>query len=303
MKYLFAALVAAVTSLVLVAPVSAASEAAPAIAQTNEYDHIRTTLHGSHGPVAVLIPGMSTPGAVWAETVTALSGDMRLLVVEVRGMEGARAPANEKPGLIAGIVADLAADLAARELPPARIVGHSFGGLLAMQFALDHPSQTDSLLVIDALPFFGTVFDEHATPASIEPQAARMRDMLLAQADTLRAAGTKGTGSPAGGAGMSIVPQHQLRIANWSLKADPAVVAQALYEDMQTDLRSQLSGLNLPVTVLYQAETAPDLARARYEADYAALPSARLVPVGRTSHFIMLDRPELVRNEIVEGQR
>lgn len=36
-------------------------------------------------------------------------------------------------------------------------------------------------------------------------------------------------------------------------------------------------------------------------ADYAALPGARLVPVDLTSHFIMLDRPELVQAKIVRG--
>ena len=266
-----------------------------------EYDHIRTALHGTGEPAAVLIPGMSTPGAVWDDTVAELSDEMRLLVVEVRGMEGGRTPANEGPGMMAGIVADLSADLAARGLPPARIVGHSFGGLLALQFGLDHPGQAESLLVIDALPFFGTVFDEHATLASIEPQAARMRDMLLAQAETIRAAAAKGTDDPAGGAGMSLIPAQQLRIANWSLKADPAVVAQALYEDMQTDLRVQIGDLSVPLTVLYQAHQAPDLARARYQADYAALPGSNLVPVERTSHFIMFDRPELVHAVIVRG--
>lgn len=299
---LLAALAAALAPLALAAPApAAASETASDSAAVNQYDHIRTTLHGADGPVVVLIPGMSTPGAVWDDMVTDLSGHMRLLVVEVRGMEGARAPANEAPGMIAGIVADLSADLAARRLPPARIVGHSFGGLLAMRFGLDHADQAESLLVIDALPFFGTVLDEHATPASIEPQAARMRDMLLTQADTMRAIGARGTSDPARGAGMSLIPEHQLRIANWSLRADPAVVARALYEDMQADLRAQIADLSLPLTVLYQAETAPELARARYETDYAALSGARLVPVARTSHFIMLDRPELVREEIVRG--
>ena len=302
MKTLFAALAAAMIPLALVAPSPAlAGEAASDGVTVNQYDHIRTTLHGADGPVAVLIPGMSTPGAVWDDLVAELSDDRRLLVVEVRGMEGARAPANEAPGMIAGIVADLSADLAARRLPPARIVGHSFGGLLAMRFGLDHPGQAESLLVIDALPFFGTVLDEHATPASVEPQAARMRDMMLAQADAIRAAGARGTDDPTGGAGMSLVAEHQLRIANWSLKADPAVVAQALYEDMQADLRSEIADLSPPLTVLYQAEMAPELARTRYETDYRASIGARLLPIVRTSHFIMLDRPELVRSEIVRG--
>ena len=100
---------------------------------------------------------------------------------------------------------------------------------------------------------------------------------------------------------MSLVAEHQLRIANWSLKADPAVVAQALYEDMQADLRSEIADLSPPLTVLYQAEMAPELARIRYDTDYRASIGARLLPIARTSHFIMLDRPELVRSEIVRG--
>jgi pimeloyl-ACP methyl ester carboxylesterase len=301
MKTLLAALAAAMTPFALLSPTMASADEAVIVKAVNDYDHVRTTLHGAAGPVAVLIPGMSTPGAVWDDTVAELSGEMRLLVVEVRGMEGGRAPANEKPGMIAGIVADLSADLQARHLPPARIVGHSFGGLIALEFGLEHPGQAASLLVIDALPFFGTVFDENATVASIEPQAARMRDMLIAQAETIRAAGVAGTDNPAGGAGMSLIPEQKLRIANWSLKAEPAVVAQALYEDMQTDLRSRIAELSPPLTVLYQAEAAPELARTRYEIDYAAQPTARLVPVAGTSHFIMLDKPERVRDEIVRG--
>lgn len=302
MKILLA-LAAVLTPLALGTPDAAAAEDPAAHAAISEYDHIRTTLHGTGGPVAVLIPGMSTPGAVWDKTVAALADEMRLLVVEVRGMEGSRSPANEKPGMMPGIIAELAADLEMRGLGPARIVGHSFGGLLALKFGLDHADQTASVLVIDALPFFVTVFDEKATVASIEPQAARMRDMLLSQAEAIRTAGAKGTDDPAGGAGMSLVPEYQLRIANWSLKADPAVVAQAIYEDMQEDLRAQIGHLTVPLTVLYQAHQAPDLAKARYQADYAALPGARLVPVERTSHFIMLDRPELVEAEIVRGAR
>jgi pimeloyl-ACP methyl ester carboxylesterase len=302
MKTLLAALAAAILPLALAAPVpTAASEAIPADPAVNEYDHIRTTLYGDSGPVAVLIPGMSTPGAVWDDTVEALSGEMRLLVLEVRGMEGARAPANERPGMLAGIVADLSTDLAARALPPARIVGHSFGGLVAMQFGLDHPDQAESLLVIDALPFFGTVFGAEQTVESIEPQAAGMRSMLLAQAETMRAAGARGTENPAGGAGMSIVPANQLKIANWSLKAEPTVVAQAIYEDMQADLRQEIARLERPLTVVYAAEESAEFAHERYRTDYSAYPAARFVPAARSGHFIMLDRPDLVRDEVARG--
>lgn len=299
-----AALTAATLALGLPAGIPSALAApaitAPSSAAVAEHDHIRTTLHGAGGPVVVLIPGMSTPGAVWDDEVAALAATHRLLVVEVRGFDGARAAANEGPGLIDGIVADLSADLAARGIERATIAGHSLGGLIAMKFALTHPAQADRLLIVDALPFFGTVFDPAATVESIAPRAAQMRAMILGNAEAMRAAGAKGTTSGAGAAVMALDGAAQVKIANWSLKAEPTVVAQALYEDMQMDLRRDIGSLALPVTILYQAQMDPAAATARYESDYAALSAARLTPVDRTSHFIMLDRPDAFRAALAE---
>ena len=280
----------------LATPLSATPAIAGSAAVSEQGAHIRTTLHGNSGPVIVLIPGMSTPGAVWDDTVTALSNDHRLLVVEVRGFDGADAPANAKPGLVAGIVDDLAADLKARGLGKPAIVGHSFGGLVAMQFALDHPGQLDRLMIVDALPFFGTVFDAKATVASVQPRAAQMRDMMVEQAAVIKAAAAKGIATDPGG-DMARSAENRIRIANWSMRSDPAVVAQALYEDLGLDLRQDIARIAVPMTVLYQASD-PESARARYGADYAAQPKARLVPVADAAHFIMLDQPEKFRTEL-----
>ena len=51
------------------------------------------------------------------------------------------------------------------------------------------------------------------------------------------------------------------------------------------------------------AESDPELARARYETDYAALKTAKLVPVAKTGHFIMLDRPEVVLEALKAAAR
>ena len=278
------------------APVATAQAADP----VHELAHIRTTLHGAKGPLVVLVPGLSTPGAVWDDTVAALKGDHRLLVVEVKGFDGAAAPQNAKAGLIDGIVADLSADLKARGAAEASIVGHSFGGLVAMKFGLAHPRQAKQLMIVDALPFFGTVFDPKATIASVTPRAAQMRDMMLANAEIMRAAGAKARATPptACGTGMVLDPAAACRVQAWSMSADPTVVAQAMYEDVMMDLRADIAGLTMPVTVLYQSAIDPASAKDRYETDYGALKSARLVPVDKTSHFIMLDRPDVVHESI-----
>ncbi len=297
MKRLF--LAAALAAIALPLPAVAATPTDVAAAPVHTIDHIRTTLHGTKGPLVVLIPGMSTPGAVWDETVAALGSDHRLLVVEVRGFEGARGTANERPGAIAGIVADLAADLDHRNLVPDAIVGHSLGGLIAMQFGLDHPGKARRLMVVDALPFFGTVFDAKATVESSAAQAKGMRDMMIAGAEMMRAGGAKGTDSGAGASGMSQNEATRVKIANWSLDAEPLAVAQLVYEDLSLDLRQPIAGLSMPVTVLHMANGEhAAMAKERYATDYAALEGARLVPVDGSGHFIQLDKPEIFRAEL-----
>ena len=299
-KLLLAAALAAIAL-----PLPATSFAKPvAVQQTQvgDHPHLRTTLHGSNGPVVVLIPGLSSPAAAWGEMAAKLSADHRVLVVEVKGFDGARAAPNEKAGMLDGIVADLAADLHARGFAQPVIVGHSLGGLLAMKFALAHPKAAKSIILVDALPFFGTVFDPNATLATIEPRAKQMRDMMIGQAEAIRAMGAKGVTADPGGI-MSVDPATRIQISNWSLKAEPLVVAQAMYEDMMADLRGDIAGITMPVTVLYNSFGDGTAARARYASDYAAKADASLVPVKDTGHFIQLDQPAAVRAAIETAAR
>ena len=303
MKRFQSALVAATLSLACIAPVMPAAQAHAQEATPTQpealHDHIRTRLYGDTGPVVVLIPGMSTPAEVWDDTVASLIADHRVLTVEVRGFAGERGTANESAGAIDGIVADISADLAARDLGPATIVGHSLGGLIAMEFGLAHADQAKSLVIVDSLPFFGMVFAPDMTLEKVEPQAAQMRDMMIAGAEQMRAAGATNTESGAGAAGMSIDEATRVRIANWSLDAEPLAVAELVYEDTMTDLRSEIANLTMPVTVVHMANGQyREMAIARYATDYSALPGVRLVPVDETLHFIQLDQPEIVRAEI-----
>ncbi len=299
MKNLFfaAALAAIATPMSCVSPA-----AATALSPMNEHDHIRTKLHGRSGPVVVLIPGMSTPGKVWDDMAASLSADHRVVVAEVKGFDGQRAPANEKPGLIDGIVADLAADLQARGFRQPVLVGHSFGGLVAMKYALVQPKMVKSVVVVDALPFFGTVFADDATVELIAPRAKAMHDMMVGQADVIRASAAAAIVKDPGG-NYSIDPTRRIAIANWAMRSDPVVVARALAEDLAMDLRKDIAAIRAPMTILYQAHEDAALAAKRYRTDYAAKADTKLIPVNETGHFIQLDQPEAVRAAIVAAAR
>lgn len=273
--------------------------AAPVAAETIERAHIRTELTGDAGPVVVLIPGMSTPGEVWDDAVAALSPDHRVLVVELRGFDGERGTANEQEGAIDGVVAEIVQDLAERDLGTATIAGHSLGGLIAMELGLAHPDAAENLLIVDSLPFFGMVFSPDMTLETVKPQAERMRDMLIAGAEQMREAGRKNTESGAGALGMSVNEATRIKIANWSLDAEPLAVARLVYEDTMTDLREDIARLSMPVTVVHMANGQyAEMAKSRYATDYAALPTARLVPVDNSAHFVQLDQPEIFLAEL-----
>lgn len=282
--------------LAFVTPLAAAPAPAAPTAQLAEqrFDHISITEVGVGAPV-VLIPGMSTPRDVWDALVPGLARNHRVILVQVNGFAGDAPGKNAGDGMLDGIVADTHAYLSRAKLGPARVIGHSMGGLVAMKLALAHPADVDRLMVVDALPFFGTVFADAATVDTMRPIAETMRKRMVdARATILARAKTPITKDPGGD--MSATAEGRIRIANWSMQADPAVVGQAVYEDMLTDLRQDIARITAPTTVLYNG--AAESNAKHYARDYAALPKARLVAVPGSAHFIMLDQPERFAAEV-----
>jgi pimeloyl-ACP methyl ester carboxylesterase len=273
---------------------SAPASAEPATLTTSaeqRLPHISIVAMGSGSPV-VLIPGLSSPRAVWDGIAPRLAADHTVYLVQVNGFGGDDPGANLQPGVLDGIVADLHDYLAAHKAEPARVIGHSMGGLVAIKLALAHPDSVAGLMIVDALPFFGTVFDDKATVDSVRPMAETMRTRMLASAAAIKARAANPVSTDPGG-DMSMKPDVRIRIANWSMKAEPAVVAQAVYEDVTTDLRSAIAAIAAPMTILYHTGGDEAGLNARiYARDYAAQPNAKLIPVPDAAHFIMLDQPD-----------
>ena len=76
------------------------------------------------------------------------------------------------------------------------------------------------------------------------------------------------------------------------MAADPRVTAEALYEDMTTDLRPDLPQIVSPITLVYPAPASgPAMGEMLYKAAYATGPHVVLVPIADSAHFVMLDQP------------
>ncbi len=261
-----------------------------------QMDHISVQVIGKGSPV-ILIPGLSSPRAVWDEVAPELARGHSVYLVQVNGFGGDDPRGNLKPGLLAGIVADLDALIVREKLGKPAVIGHSMGGLVGMMLAARHPDHLGRLMIVDALPWFGVLMSApgmEASVATVTPQAERMRDAVAA-----------GYGKPAdpaaierNTAGMTMKAEKLPRLREWAAKADPRVTAQALYEDMITDMRPELGRITVPVTVAFAwNETYPRQPQAVqfYTAQYAGVAKLNLVPVGPSQHFVMFDQPEAFR--------
>jgi pimeloyl-ACP methyl ester carboxylesterase len=266
---------------------SGAAHAASSAAAEQRLGHISIVSEGRGSPV-VLIPGLSSPRAVWEGVAPELARNHRVILVQVNGF-GDEPGANLRPGVLDGIVADLHSYMAANKLGPAKIVGHSMGGLVALQLAKAHPEDASALMIVDALPYVGDIFLPNATVAQIEPQAKVMRDQMIASFGKSDAAVAERTA-----AAMALTPAAQAKVASWIAKADPRVSGEAMYEDMTTDLRPDMAAIATPITLVFPYSTAMPKERAEpfYRAEYAKAPNVTFVPIADSGHFVMLDQPD-----------
>ena len=73
------------------------------------------------------------------------------------------------------------------------------------------------------------------------------------------------------------------------------MTAQALYEDLTTDIRPELGAITTPVTLIVPwSDTGfgEERTLAFYKRQYATLPKLDVVGIGDAGHFVMLDQPQ-----------
>jgi pimeloyl-ACP methyl ester carboxylesterase len=288
-KTLFAAAMTAalVANGAVPSPVSAEARDARSREATFQPTRFSVIVEGS-GPDLILIPGLTSSRRVWDQAVASLGGHYRVHRIQIAGFGGEPARGNAAGPVLAPVVEELHAYIAANRLRHPMVAGHSVGGLLTLMLAQRHPEDVSRALIVDALPFYAMLFGPGATPASVEPQVAALRDSIAGMTDDVWRA------QQAAAAGrLASTSEGRDQLIRDSMASDRSVVARALYEDALTDMRPALPGIRTPLTVAYAVN--PFATEAMYgqlmRTGYAAAPNVRLVAVEPSYHFIMLDQP------------
>jgi pimeloyl-ACP methyl ester carboxylesterase len=99
------------------------------------------------GPNAIVLThGLAASEAIWHAQVAAFAGRSRVITWDLRG-HGRSAP-QPQPCTLGDLADDLRRVLDAAGVDRAVILGHSAGGVIAMQFALDHPERATGLVLV-----------------------------------------------------------------------------------------------------------------------------------------------------------
>jgi len=246
---------------------------------------------GTRGSPVVLVPGLASGPWVWKATIDALKETHRVYAVTLAGFDG-RAPVAGDPMRVA---LDALRDLLAKEhLEKPVIVGHSLGGMLALQVAAAYPDLVSGVVTVDGLPVFATT--ENVPSAERAALGARMRAQFAEATPSAFEAQQLAYMRRVGVIDESRAAEAAARTA----RSDPRAVGAYAQAAMTLDFRADLASIRVPVLAIvpyYASDYAAmgvseEAKRAYYASLLRGVGALEVVTIAPARHFVMLDQPE-----------
>jgi N-formylmaleamate deformylase len=247
------------------------------------------------GPPIVFIPGLASSGEVWSGVVKRLERRHRCHVLTLAGFAGQ--PPVEAP-FLPRVRDALARYIVQHRLERPIVVGHSLGGVVALDLAAQRPELVGPLVIVDALPFLPAASDPTATPSSARPQGQAMRKLILqSTSDQFRAYEIQVL------RGMIRDEDQVERALEWVMASDPRTIGEAVVELFSNDLRPSLPRVASPTLVIATwigmgGFLSREQVERSFRQQYAGLPQAQLVMADKAKHFVMLDDPEFLLDNV-----
>ena len=123
------------------------------------------------GPLVVMIHGFPDFWYTWRDQMAALSESWQVVAIDQRGYNLSDKPKGVEQYDMRLLVADVAAVVRHLGRDKATIVGHDWGGMVAWQFAMQMPTMTERLIVLNLPHPRGLVRELQTTPEQIKNSA------------------------------------------------------------------------------------------------------------------------------------
>ncbi len=258
---------------------------------------IKVEVVGSGVPV-LMVPGLNSNADTWRETCQALQPQVQCHLVSLPGFAGQPAVEGEAAFLVP-MRDRLLAYIADRKLDRPAVMGHSLGGVLALQMAIKQPQAVGKLVIVDSLPYLGAVQNPAATVETLRPMAEQMRAGMLAQPEAAYLAQAEMSAS-----GLVRAPARLETLKAWTRSSARSATVAAMYDLMTTDLRGEVATVASPTLVLgswaaYQPMgSTMEATRAIFTAQYAKLPDVDIRMSEAGYHFLTWDDPQWVQAQV-----
>jgi proline iminopeptidase len=197
------------------------------------------------------------------------------------------------------------------QLEKAAVLGHSFGGILAMEYAIRHPERTSHLILMN------TAAASQADYFVLRDEIRRRKSVYQEELDALTASAAYQQGDPDAVTAYYRIqygttirqPEHldrlmaqmRLNFTNGGVLRGRAIEQQLYTETWNSsefDLFPRLKRLSVPTLVIHGDDDFVPLECAAHIAQ--AIPGARLVVLPDCGHFAYIEAPDKLRKELAD---
>ncbi len=241
------------------------------------------------GPPLLLICGMIGVREIWSPHIPELSRHFRLIMIDNR--ESGESDPEAGPYTVADMAGDGAALLDALAIDRAHVLGHSMGGFIALNLAVDRPSLIDRLILVSTTAATGAALGR---PAPQLDPAAWIADPVERTRRQLRSAAAPGYFD----AHPDQLEAVSALMANNRLSFDGMQRrTHATYSSH--DVRSRLASITVPTLIIHgDADRSIPLENGRALAN--GIPNASLTVFEGAGHFPQIERTEEFHRAVIE---
>ncbi|HEY7160952.1 MAG TPA: alpha/beta hydrolase [Acidobacteriota bacterium] len=219
------------------------------------------------GPLVIYIPGLDGTGQLFVRQIEQLKSKFTVITFALR---------NQAPFTYSDLVSDVLSILDEEKIQKAIIVGESFGGTIALHFALEHQNRIDRLILVNTFPFFRKrlrlKLARLLLPFAFVPLVRKGRDILARPVLLSELVDDKGI--------------EVLLKFSWTHNYETYV--QRLKLIASVDVRSHLPEIKVPVTIVAAGrdKIVASMKEAKLMAD--RIPNAQIHPLPKHGHACLL---------------